>query len=84
MAHLGFANLALGKIAWDASIALARRNGVEIEAVPRFAHGSSVGLGERLQLMGSYHVSQQNTFTGKLTERMFDVVLEQCRRGFSL
>jgi uracil-DNA glycosylase len=37
-----------------------------------------VELGE-VVLIGSYHVSQQNTFTGKLTPRMFDDVLERCK-----
>ena len=36
-------------------------------------------LTQNLMLIGSYHVSQQNTFTGKLTEEMFDAVLEKCR-----
>lgn len=73
--------LALGKIAWDASIALARRNGCEI-AKPQaaFGHGAAVALCESLTLLGSYHVSQQNTFTGKLTPRMFDDVLRACRQ----
>ncbi len=74
--------LALGKIAWDACLAMARRVGCEI-AKPQaaFGHGSDVALGNRLTLLGSYHVSQQNTFTGKLTEKMFDDVL---RRAGSL
>jgi uracil-DNA glycosylase len=71
--------LALGKIAWDASLALARRNGIQItKPAADFGHGASVALSESLQLVGSYHVSQQNTFTGKLTERMFDDVLRAC------
>ena len=72
--------LALGKIAWDASMALAARMGCEISSPrPAFGHGWEVDLGE-IRLIGSYHVSQQNTFTGKLTEKMFDKVLEKCRQ----
>lgn len=71
--------LALGRIAWDSAIALARRNGIEIGSKLPFAHGSARPLGDELRLMGSYHVSQQNTFTGKLTAAMFDAVLRDCR-----
>ena len=71
---------ALGKIAWDACLALASRNGV---AMPRprvpFGHGAEMTLSDMLTLIGSYHVSQQNTFTGKLTPRMFDDVLGRAR-----
>jgi uracil-DNA glycosylase family 4 len=70
--------LALGKIAWDAVIAMARRNGAGAAGRPAFGHGAVCRLGEGLTLVGSYHVSQQNTFTGKLTERMFDDVLDRC------
>lgn len=72
--------LALGKIAWDACLALARRNGCEI-AKPHvaFGHGAEIQLCDGLTLLGSYHVSQQNTFTGKLTTQMFDSVLERAR-----
>jgi uracil-DNA glycosylase len=74
--------LALGKIAWDASLALARRNGCLIpKPASAFGHGASFNLATRLQLIGSYHVSQQNTFTGKLTPAMFDAVLRQCLRA---
>jgi uracil-DNA glycosylase family 4 len=71
--------LALGKIAWDGCLALARRNGCAI-AKPQaaFGHGAVIDLAPRLTLVGSYHVSQQNTFTGKLTEAMFDAVLRTC------
>ena len=72
--------LALGRIAWDAAIRLARRN-VADRPVSRteFAHGATSELAARLTLVGSYHVSQQNTFTGRLTPRMFDDVLSRCR-----
>jgi len=67
--------LALGAIAWDATIALAARKPQPIPSPrPKFGHGSLVQLGE-VWLIGSYHVSQQNTFTGKLTPAMFDAVL---------
>jgi uracil-DNA glycosylase family 4 len=75
--------LALGKIAWDAALRLARR---ARSATPRtqsaFAHGAVLPIGGNLTLIGSYHVSQQNTFTGRLTTRMFDDVLARCRAHF--
>lgn len=71
--------LALGKIAWDAAIDLARRNGCgENVRSNDFSHGAIATLSDRLTLVGSYHVSQQNTFTGKLTTTMFDNVLRRC------
>jgi uracil-DNA glycosylase len=71
--------LALGKIAWDAAIGLAGRQGCLIPRPrPNFGHGAEIDLG-KVVLIGSYHVSQQNTFTGKLTPAMFDRVLERCR-----
>jgi uracil-DNA glycosylase family 4 len=73
--------LALGKIAWDAAIALSIRKGCAKQSPrPVFAHGARVELCENLALVGSYHVSQQNTFTGKLTEAMFDRVLQRAVR----
>ena len=47
-----------------------------------FAHGAVVSLADQLTLIGSYHVSQQNTFTGRLTPAMFDAVLERCKQEF--
>ncbi len=72
--------LALGAIAWDAALALVRRNGTRLHLLkPKFAHGAIVQFSEELHLVGSYHVSQQNTFTGRLTSAMFGAVLRQCR-----
>ena len=72
--------LALGAIGWDATLASARRLGwVVPRPKPRFTHGAGTTLitsrDRRIRLLGSYHVSQQNTFTGKLTEAMLDEVL---------
>jgi uracil-DNA glycosylase family 4 len=74
--------LALGKIAWDAAMALAIRQGCDLpKPRPPFGHGAEMALGPGLTLVGSYHVSQQNTFTGKLTAAMFDAVLGQCQEA---
>jgi uracil-DNA glycosylase family 4 len=72
--------LALGAIGWDAALGAARRLGWEVpRPKPRFGHGAEATLkttgGRGIRLVGSYHVSQQNTFTGKLTEAMLDDVL---------
>jgi uracil-DNA glycosylase len=72
--------LALGKIGWDAIVTLVKRHGCDLPAGKAvFAHGAEVRLREDRWLLGSYHVSQQNTFTGKLTEKMFDAVLQRCK-----
>lgn len=67
--------LALGQIAHQA---LLDYHGLRRSAHP-FAHGSEYRLGERV-LLSSYHVSRQNTNTGKLTAAMFDAILERAKR----
>jgi len=78
--------LALGAFAWDAALAAARRAGWTVPRPrPRFGHGARVTLRREgagsppVTLLGSYHVSQQNTFTGRLTEPMLDAVLAAAR-----
>jgi uracil-DNA glycosylase len=69
----------LGSFAWDVALrALAARGLVVPRPKPRFGHGATVDVGE-LHLLGCYHPSQQNTFTGKLTEAMMDDVFGRAR-----
>ena len=66
--------VALGQIAMRAVVAECRRRGWHEGPMPRFGHGAEVQLSEGRVLIASYHPSQQNTFTGVLTEPMFDRV----------
>ena len=76
--------LALGAFGWDAALAAATRMGWRVHRPrPRFGHGAETLLttsdGDLVPLLGCYHVSQQNTFTGRLTEAMLDEVLLRAR-----
>jgi uracil-DNA glycosylase len=69
--------VALGSFAWDASLrAHAAAAGERVRPKPKFGHGAEAHLGRRV-LLGSFHPSQQNTFTGKLTEEMLDGVFRR-------
>jgi uracil-DNA glycosylase len=74
--------LCLGAFAWDAALrllaALADPPAALPRPRPRFGHGAEFQA-ERYMLLGCFHPSQQNTFTGKLTEPMIDTVLERAR-----
>jgi uracil-DNA glycosylase family 4 len=71
--------VALGSIGWEASLRSFRALGWSVPAPkPRFGHAAEAVLtlaGQEIVLLGCYHPSQQNTFTGKLTEPMLDAVL---------
>ena len=66
--------VALGSFAWDGALRALRELGAEIpRPKPRFGHAAEARVGD-WALLGCYHPSQQNTFTGKLTEPMLDAV----------
>jgi uracil-DNA glycosylase family 4 len=67
--------VALGAIGWGSTLkALAAAGHATPTPRPRFAHGAETRIGPYV-LLGTYHPSQQNTFTGRLTPQMFDAVL---------
>jgi uracil-DNA glycosylase family 4 len=73
--------LALGKVAHDQLLLALIEAGIELRrAAYPFSHGCEYTLPNGLRLFGSYHPSQQNTFTGKLTAAMLDRVLRRIRR----
>jgi len=73
--------IVLGGFAWTALWLALRDNGVELPRPrPEFGHGVEVSLpGSKATLLGCYHVSQQNTFTGRLTEPMLDTVFARAK-----
>jgi uracil-DNA glycosylase family 4 len=71
--------VALGSFGWDGVLRALRAIGEEVPRPrPKFGHGAEVEVG-RWRLIGCYHPSQQNTFTGKLTVPMTDAVFERAR-----
>ena len=74
--------LCLGKFGWDQALRALRALDEPIPTpLPRFGHAAEASIGERWTLVGSYHPSQQNTFTGRLTEPMLDDALARARRA---
>jgi uracil-DNA glycosylase family 4 len=73
--------VALGGFAWDGVLIAARELGHAIpKPKPRFGHGGTSHIGP-WTVIGSYHVSQQNTFTGRLTKPMLDRVFARAKRA---
>ena len=79
--------VALGGIAWTATLASMRRGGWQVERVP-FGHGAAARAttleGRSIEVIASYHPSQQNTFTGRLTEPMLDDVFAAANKAAGL
>jgi len=76
--------IALGKIAHDAVYdSFLTLKKTSLTKRPAFGHNASVQLNDRVTLLASYHPSQQNTFTGKLTQKMFDGVFIEAKKYLS-
>lgn len=70
--------VALGAYGWDAALRSFKAAGAEIpRPKPKFGHGAEARIADGVTLLGCFHPSQQNTFTGKLTEEMTDAVLRR-------
>lgn len=77
--------VALGRVAFEAFLRSREAVGHPgLKKKPRFAHGADVQLPEGITLISSYHPSQQNTFTGKLTRPMLSRVFSRARRILTL
>jgi uracil-DNA glycosylase len=75
--------VALGAFAWDGTLrGLAAAGHATPRPRPAFGHAAEAAIGP-YTLLGSYHVSQQNTFTGRLTEAMLDAVLARAHAVIS-
>lgn len=70
--------LVLGGYAWDAALRVLAGEGHAVSPKPKFGHGAEAEVGP-YRLVGCYHPSQQNTFTGRLTTAMLDDVLARTR-----
>ncbi|MGH8827789.1 MAG: uracil-DNA glycosylase family protein, partial [Jiangellaceae bacterium] len=78
--------VALGSFAWTAALGTLSRAGLDVPRPrPRFGHGAEVALdggpSGPIRLIGCFHPSQQNTFTGRLTEEMIDAVLTRAHKA---
>ncbi len=71
--------VALGKIAFDTVLNAYKQLNSQPHQQAPFAHCCEISLNSKMTLLGSYHPSQQNTFTGKLTQQMFDAVFQRAR-----
>jgi uracil-DNA glycosylase family 4 len=69
----------LGSFAWDGTLRALAARGLAIKPRPRFGHGAEAAIGP-YTLIGAYHPSQQNTFTGRLAAGMLEAIFRRARR----
>jgi uracil-DNA glycosylase family 4 len=73
--------VALGKVGFETVIDSFRElHWASFTKRPAFGHGAEVELNERYMLIASFHPSQQNTFTGKLTQKMFEGIFLRAKK----
>ncbi len=76
--------IGLGKIGFDTAFDCVKELGwTAVKPRPKFSHGGIVKLDSLHTLIGSYHPSQQNTFTGTLTQPMFDSIFRKAKKIIS-
>ena len=68
--------VALGAFGWDAALRALEGLGHDVRPRPKFGHGAEASVGP-YTLLGTYHPSQQNTFTGRLTAPMLEAILRR-------
>ncbi len=78
--------LALGSLAWNSTFNALKLLGCAMPSTrPKFSHGASFNFtdnkGKKCKMFGSYHPSQQNTFTGKLTEKMLNDAIAKVKKS---
>lgn len=69
--------LTLGKIAFDQTLKFCQQT--SLKPKPKFSHGTEIILNSRQKIVASFHPSQQNTFTKRLTKPMFDAIFTQIK-----